>query len=251
MNRSRLQRVVNLVFLLVTITVNGLANALRINGQTTAEVSDKFAVYFVPAGYVFAIWGVIYLGLLAFSIYQLLPSQSGNPRLGRVGWWFAIGCLANAAWIFCWHYEVFPATLMLMLLLLASLIVIYRRLGAGRDTASLVEKLVVDLPFSIYLGWITVATVANVTDVLYSMGWNGAPLSPELWAVIMLVIATGLSVSMSLRHRNIGYAAVIVWAFVGIAVKQSGTSLVSWSAIVLAAVAAAGIVVSLPKRRPA
>jgi hypothetical protein len=230
-------QVVNLLAFIVTATVNSLANALPINGVTTAEISDSFPVYFVPAGYVFAIWGVIYLALLGFTVYQLLPAQRESGRLERVGWWFAVGCLANAAWIFFWHNRIFPVTLILMLVLLVSLLAIYLRLGIGRTPVSRAEKWLVDVPFSIYLGWITVATVANVTDVLYYLGWNGTPLSPQVWAVIMLVVAAALAAAMSLTRRDVAYVLVIVWAFVGIAVKQAATPLVAWAAWVLAAVA--------------
>ena len=250
MNKPGLWRLVNLVAFLITFIVNGLANALPINGVTTGEVSDTFPVYFVPAGYVFAIWGLIYLGLLAFVIYQLLPRQRENRRLERIGPWFALGCVANAAWILFWHYGVFPVTLILMLILLVSLLVIFLRLDIGREQVSRAEKWLVDVPFSIYLGWITVATVANVTDVLYDVGWNGAPLSPEVWAVIMLVIATGLAAAMSWTRRNIAYVLVIVWAFVGIAIKQAATPLVAWSAWVLAAVALVALVVALLRKAP-
>lgn len=249
MKKPGLVPVVNLVTLLITLVVNGLANALPINGNTTAAVSDQFPVFFVPAGYVFAIWGVIYLALIAFTVYQLLPSQRDNPRLKRIGWWFAVGNLANAAWIFFWHYEVFPVTLALMLVLLVSLLIIYTGLNDGHKAATLKERLLVDVPFSIYLGWITVATVANATDLLYWLGWNGASVSPQLWAVIMLVVATALAVLMSLRHRDVAYVAVIVWAFVGIAVKQSATPVVSWSAAVLAALAAAVALASAVRRK--
>jgi benzodiazapine receptor len=237
MKKPILRQLVNLLAFIVTVVVNGLANALPINGVTTAEISDSFPVYFVPAGYVFAIWGVIYLALLGFTIYQLLPAQRESRRLERIGWWFAVGCLANAAWIFFWHHQIFLVTLILMLILLVSLLAIYLRLGIGRTQVSRTEKWLVDVPFSIYLGWITVATVANVTDVLYYLRWNGAPLSPQVWAVIMLAIATALAAAMSLTRRDIAYVLVIVWAFVGIAVKQAATPLVAWSAWVLAGVA--------------
>jgi benzodiazapine receptor len=250
MKRPGPWRFINLLAFLITFAVNGLANALPINGVTTGEVSDSFPVYFVPAGYVFAIWGLIYLGLLAFVIYQLLPRQRENRRLERIGGWFALGCLANAAWIFFWHYGIFPVTLILMLILLVSLLVIYLRLNIGREQVSRAEKWLVDVPFSIYLGWITVATVANVTDVLYDLGWNGAPLSPPIWAVIMLAVATVLAVAMSLTRRDIAYVLVIVWAFVGIAVKQAATPLVAWSAWVLAAVALAALGVALFRKTP-
>ena len=103
------------VTILVTLIVNGLANALPLNGQNTGEISDRFQVYFVPAGYVFAIWGVIYLGLIAYAIYQALPSQRENPRLQATGWWVVLGGIANSAWIFLWHYNQFPLTLVAML----------------------------------------------------------------------------------------------------------------------------------------
>lgn len=249
MKKLGLIQVVNLVVTLITLAVNGLANALPINGKTTGAISDQFPVLFVPAGCVFAIWGVIYLGLIAFAVYQLLPAQADNARLKRIGWWFAIGSLANAAWILFWHYEIFPVTLVLMLTLLVSLLIIYTRLSKGRNEASRAERWMVDLPFSIYLGWITVATVANAADVLYSLGWNGAPLSPQLWTVVMLLVATALAVLMGLRHFDIAYVAVIVWAFVGIVVKQRAIPLVAWSAALLAVIAAAAAATATFRRK--
>ncbi len=158
---------------LVTVIVNILANALPLNGLNTGEISDRFEVYFVPAGYVFSIWGLIYIGLIAYAVFQALPSQRQNPRLRATGWWTVLAGLANSVWIFLWHYEQFPATLAAMLVLLASLIVTYLRLGTGRTTVSPAEKWAVRIPFSIYLGWITVATIANVTSLLDypELGW--------------------------------------------------------------------------------
>lgn len=99
---------INLIGVIVALTVNGLANALPLNGKLTGQISDSFAVYFVPAGYVFAIWGIIYIGLLAFGIYQALPSQRTNPRLRSLGYWFALSCLANSVWIFFWQLSTLP-----------------------------------------------------------------------------------------------------------------------------------------------
>src|SRR5512137_3187399 len=123
-----------LLTVLATLVINGLANALPLNGLNTGQISDRFHVYFVPAGYVFAIWGVIYLGLIAFAVFQALPSQRENPRLRATGWWIALGGLANSTWIFLWHYLQFPLTLVAMLVLLATLIITYLRLGTGRTT---------------------------------------------------------------------------------------------------------------------
>src|SRR4030043_1548582 len=167
--------------ILATIVVNVLANALPINGQNTGAISDRFQVYFVPAGYVFSIWGVIYIGLIALATFQALPSQRENPRMRSTGWWITLGGLANIAWIFLWHYEQFPLTLIAMMVLLGTLIITYLRLGIGRSTAPAAEKFAARVPFSIYLGWITVATVANVTSWLYFLNWDGFGIAPEVW----------------------------------------------------------------------
>ncbi|MBC7233050.1 MAG: tryptophan-rich sensory protein [Chloroflexi bacterium] len=250
MKKVGLREVLNLLAFLGTVTVNGLANALPINGQTTGEISDRFQVYFVPAGYVFSIWGLIYLGLLGFVVYQLLPTQRSSQRLGRIGYWFVLSCLANSLWILLWHYEFFALTVAVMLILLISLIAIYLRLDIGRVQVATAEKWLVDTPFSIYLGWITVATVANVTALLSYWNWSGWGIGAQVWAVIMLVIATALAAAMSLTRRDIAYALVIVWAFVGIAVKQGGTPLVVWSAALLAVMVAAIGAIGVLRRKP-
>jgi hypothetical protein len=185
----------------------------------TGQISDRFQVYFVPAGYVFSIWGLIYLGLIAYAIFQALPSQRENPRLWATGWWITLGGLANSVWIFLWHYEQFPLTLIAMLVLLGTLIVTYLRLGIGRTRVSTGETWAVRLPFSIYLGWITVATVANVTDVLDYVNWDGFGIAPEVWMVIVLAAVLGIAVTMNFTRRDIAYALVLLWALAGISFK--------------------------------
>ena len=173
----------------LTIVVNGLATSLPINGIATGAISDQFPVLFTPAGYVFSIWGVIYLALIAYTVYQALPSQRTNPRLRAIGWIYVVSGLANSGWIFLWHYFQFGISVIVMLVLLVSLVLIYLRLWPSRNTVSRGEWWTTNLAFSIYLGWITVATVANITIFLYSIGWNGGGISPELWTITMLVIA--------------------------------------------------------------
>src|SRR4030065_2293902 len=180
-----------------TIVVNTLANALPINGQNTGEISDRFQVYFVRAGYVFSIWGLISLGLIAFAIFQALPSQRENPRLRSTGWWIVLGGLANITWIFLWHYEQFPLTLIAMLVLLGTLIITYLRLGIGRSKVSTAETWTVRVPISIYLGWITVATVANVTSLLNYLNWDGFGISDEIWMAIMLAAVLLIALLMN------------------------------------------------------
>lgn len=223
----------NLATVLVALTVNGLANALPLNGQNTGAISDKFTVFFVPAGYVFAIWGVIYVGLIAFTVYQWLPAQRHNARLARIGGWFAFSNLANAVWLFAWHYELLPLSVVVMLALLFSLMVIYTRLDIGRAQVTRSEKWCVDIPFSIYLGWISVATIANITDWLYAWRWDGWGIAPEMWAAIMLVVASALALAMTWTRRDIAYLLVLVWSFIGIAIKQSAVSVVANTAGVM------------------
>src|SRR5512141_195706 len=159
MSRDTVRQTANILSVLLALLVNILASALPLNGQNTGEISDRFKVYFVPAGYVFAIWGVIYIGWIAFTVYQALPAQRENPRLRRLGYWFALSGLLNAAWLFCWHYNLFGLSVLVMFGLLGLLIVSYVRLNVGRHPSSTAEKWCVDIPFSVYLGWITVATV--------------------------------------------------------------------------------------------
>nr|MBC7244683.1 tryptophan-rich sensory protein [Chloroflexota bacterium] len=244
------RQILNLLALLAMVIINGLANALPLNGQTTGEISDRFRVYFVPAGYVFSIWGLIYLGLLGFVVYQLLPAQRDNRRLARVGYWFVLSCLANAVWILLWHYEFFPLTVAVMLILLISLIAIYLRLDIGHERIATAEKWLVDIPFSIYLGWITVATVANVTALLSYWNWSGWGISAPAWAAIMLVIAAGIALAVHLTRRDLAYVLVIVWAFAGIAVKHMATPLVAWTAGLLAVVIAAVGAIRALQRKP-
>ena len=250
MNRNTARQLVNLLAVIVTIGVNGLANALPLNGQTTGEISDRFQVYFVPAGYVFSIWGLIYLGLLAFAVYQTLPAQRDNPGLQRIGYLFAVSCLANIAWLFLWHYEFFLFTLVAMVTLLLLLIAIYLRLDINRARVTRAEKWLVHVPFSIYLGWITVATIANVTSVLDYLNWNGWGISPEVWTVIMLFAGVGIASAMSLARGDAAYMLVIIWALAGIGVKHAGTPLVASAAWLTTALVALMLVVGwLSKRR--
>jgi benzodiazapine receptor len=230
MTRDTLRQTVNLVAVLAALAVNILANALPLNGLNTGVISDRFRVYFVPAGYVFAIWGILYIGWVAFVVFQFLPAQKSSGRLRGLGYLFALSCVFNALWLFCWHYEQFGLSVIVMLLLLLTLIASYARLDIGRTPVRSLERWCVDIPFGAYLGWITVATVANISDYLYLVGWEGMGLDPQIWAVIMLAVAVGLGLAMALTRRDAAYSLVLVWAFVGIAVKQSAAAFVATAA---------------------
>ena len=232
----------------LALTVNVLANTLPLNGQDTGAISDRFSIYFVPAGYVFAIWGLIYVGWIAYSIYQALPAQRDSALLRDIAPWYILSGLANAAWLFAWHYNQFVLSLGIMLVLLAALIVIYRRLEV-QQPASRAEFWTAYATFSVYLGWISVATIANATGVLDYLGWNGFGISEPMWAVIMLVVATVLGLLFSVRRADVAYVSVLVWAFIGIAVKQNSTPLVSVTAGAAAAVLALSLFFTVPRSR--
>lgn len=251
MSKDTIRQIANLLSVILALTVNILASALPLNGQSTGEISDRFQVYFVPAGYVFSIWGIIFLGWIAFTVFQFQPSQKESPRLRRLGYLFALSNLANAAWLFCWHYNLFGLSVLVMLTLLGLLIASYLRLNVNRSPVSPVEYWSVDVLFSVYLGWITVATVANITDWLYFVGWDGFGISDPVWAVIMLGVASLLGLGMAITRRDVGYLAVLIWAFIGIAVKQTSAPMVVTGAWIAAALMTGLAIVSLVRRRAA
>jgi hypothetical protein len=241
----------NVAALAIMLTLNTLATTLPLGGRTTAEISDSFNLRFVPAGYVFSIWGLIYLALIGFTIFQALPAQQSNPAVRATGFWFALSSLANAAWIVCWHYGYYTLTVILMLTLLASLIVIYRRLAA-LPVASTAARWLVHYPFSLYLGWITVATVANVSAWLVDLGWDGRPLNPVAWTVVMVAVAACLGLTLFVRNRNVAYAGVIVWATVGIAIQQADSlPIVVACAVALAALVIGAVITIMRRSTPA
>src|SRR3712207_5510962 len=173
-----------------TIAMNALANIIPFYGQQTGDVSDKYPVLFVPAGYVFSIWGLIYAGLIAYAAFQALPAQRTNPRLARIRPWVLLNLVGNSIWLLLWHFELFAVSAVVITLMLVTLIVIYLKLEVGRTVVSAAERWMAHVPLTVYLGWLTVATIANLSFWLYSMGWSGLGLSAAGWTVTLLVVAT-------------------------------------------------------------
>ncbi len=231
-----IRQVMVVVALAVTIFVNYLAQALPLNGRTAGDISDSFPVRFTPAGYVFSIWSVIYLGLIAFAIYQAFPSQRANPRLRAITWPFIVSSMANATWIFAWHFGYYTVALLVIAILTGSLAILYARLYPSFPAVSTAERWTTHIPFRIYLGWATVATIANATITLYNLGWQGAPLDAPIWAAILLVIATAIGLFFALRLRDAAYTLVLVWAFVGIYVAQGDAPITAYTAIGMAGI---------------
>lgn len=251
MKRRPVHHIITILMTVVVIAVNALANTLPINGQQTGEISDRFAIYFVPAGYVFSIWGLIYLGLLLYTVYQALPSQIDNPTLKKISLYYWISSAANSIWIVLWHYEVFPVTLLAMVVILLALIIVYTTLKADPAFSRGLPMWLVTVPFGIYLGWITVATVANASQLLYYLGWGGWGIAGQTWAALMILVAAALGIGMALRFRSAAYNLVLVWAFVGIAVKFPGEPVVSTTAYAGVGLAAVAAGVALLRKRAA
>jgi len=213
----------NILAFISTVLVNGLAGSTTIiGGKNTAEISDSNPSLVTPAGYVFSIWGVIYVLLGIFVIFQSLRSERGKDYQKRIGLFFSLSSLLNIIWLFLWQYEILNLSVVIMFLLLSTLITIYLRLDIGKASVSLRERLAVHLPFSVYLGWITIASIANVTVALVSANWNGFGIAPETWATLILIVAVLIALLVTVTRRDIAYGLVIIWALVGIAVNQSG-----------------------------
>jgi len=232
--------ILNLLGYIATVVVNILATTLPINNMTTGDLSDRYPNLFVPAGLTFSIWGLIYLLLAIFVVYQLrIVMKKDTQReeiIEKIGHFFFISSLANIGWIFAWHYLLVPISLLFMLVLLGSLIVIYLRLGIGTSTASKAERYLIHLPFSVYLGWITVATIANVTTLLVDRNWGALGLGEQFWAVLVIVVAIVITMRILLTRNDIFYALVVDWALLGILIKRLSVDDVPDSAVVAAAI---------------
>ena len=243
---KRLLQALNILGYLAVVGVNALAVLLPINNRTTEELSDMYPNLFVPAGLTFSIWGVIYILLLVFTLYQASDmfggKQDRSSFVDRTGALYLLTSILNVGWILAWHYEQVLLSVLIMLAFLVTLIALYLRIG--NKFASFRERFMAQVPIGVYLGWIAVATVANVTALLVKLGWDGFGISGEVWAIIMVVIAALLAVLMRIMRGEIAYGLVAVWALAGIAIKRLGTEPVVISVAYTAMAAAAVVVLS-------
>ncbi len=218
-NKLPLKLAVAIAFVAMVI-VNYLAQLLPINGVTPGQVSDSMPNLFAPAGLTFSIWGLIYLSLAAFSIYQFgFGKRDTEPAsLDKVRTVFVISSAANIAWIFSWHYGNIALSLVMMLAILISLIVI--NLTLDREPLKRSEAVLYRLPFSLYFGWITVATVANVTALLVKVGWDRFGWSEQAWMIVILLVAMAIGTATMVLRKDIAYGLVLIWAYTGILIKH-------------------------------
>jgi hypothetical protein len=253
MKTKKLLQAGNILAMIVTIIINGLAVLLPLNGKTTQQLSDALPNLFVPANLTFSIWGVIYILWVVFALYQardvFKKEKVQMPFLFQISWLFILSCAANSAWIFAWQYQQVGLSLIIMIILLITLSALYLRLDVGRVAVPLKEKLCVHLPFSVYLGWITVATIANVTAYLVSVHWDGLGISDVMWTQLVIGVGVLITFLALIMRRDIAYSLVVVWALLGIYLKRttqgSLNSNVATTALIAMAIVAVGIIAAV------
>lgn len=231
--------VLNVLGLAITLVMNTLASVLPLNGRDTGAISDSIPNLFVPAGLTFAVWGVIYTLLIVFAVYQVMTVRKDAGEadpIVRLGYWFFLSCIANSLWIVAWHWQFQLFSLVLMLVILASLIAMHTQLRCYKGVRSAGYRFAVMLPISVYLGWITVATVANFTSVAVVLGWGRFGLSEVFWTVLVLVVAIVINVLAVSLKGDVGFALVGIWALYGIYLKRSETLPVVQSVVTVALV---------------
>lgn len=217
-NNCKIFRFLNILSFITMIYINVLAMIVPINNVNTAQLSDLYPNLFTPAGITFSIWGGIYLLLLIFTIFQ--AGENGDNLVSKIGPYFIISCLLNGAWIFAWHYKFAFLSCLIMLCLLLSLIYIYLRLGIGKTKVSNKVKYMVHMPFSIYLGWISIAAITNITALLVKEKWNGFGLNPVFWTIFVIAFGTLITLLMIWNRNDIFFGIAVLWAFLGIIIKR-------------------------------
>ena len=214
----------NALFYIGTVGIGVLANSLPINNITTKEISDAYPNLFVPSSITFAVWGLIYLLLGVFVIYQfaaLFSKKIGNSAfIEKIGPFFILSSIANMGWIFAWHYQIMWLSFVIIAALLVFLIILYTRLRIGKPGYTKPERAFIHLPVSVYLGWITVAVIANATALLVDIGWRGGDAGEEFWTVVMIVVAGLLTLYIVMTRNDVPYGITVAWALLGIIMKR-------------------------------
>lgn len=218
-----------LAAILAAFLVNTVSNIAPIKGQSIGELSNTLfqGVLITPANYAFIIWGVIYVGLFAFGIYQLLPNQRHSLQLDRISYLVAVSCISQCLWVIIFLLRLFSLSFVAMVMILLALIAAYLQIRRAQTS---LKPWFVQIPISIYLAWISVATVVNGAIALYAANWSGWGLSPVVWTILMLGVAAGIAVLVTLRYQDLAFVSVFVWAFSAIAVKHMATPSIAGTA---------------------
>jgi benzodiazapine receptor len=224
---------INWIFFLSVILVNALANILPINGYNTGQISGFYPNYFVPAGFTFSIWGIIYLLLLvytiAFTYYRINAGKFPKIQqyLNKVTPLFLVTCILNCSWIFAWHYLQVELSVIVMLFFLATLCKIFIEANKFTEVLTPTQSFLLITPFTIYLGWISVATIANFTALFVKLSWNGFGMEPIYWSGLMILIAIALGLLFLFKYGAIGFTTVIAWALWGINARQGRVEIIN------------------------
>lgn len=238
--------ILNLIGFIAVVAVNALAVLLPINDRTTQELSDKYPNLFVPAGITFSVWGVIYFLLALFIIYQFVVAArritDERSVFEKIGILFFLSCIFNVGWILAWHYEIMWLSLTIMALLLITLILIYVRLSTGKQGIRVSERILVNIPFSVYLGWITIATIANATAFLVKINWDKFGISDQVWTILLIVVGVVITILVLFSRNDIFYCFVIIWALVGILLKRMADDTIPDQSVIIACIVGISII---------
>ncbi len=220
--------IATVVAIVGTFVVNSLSNLFPLGGQNVGEIANTLlaGVLITPANYAFIIWGIIYVGLIAYSIYQLQPTQQKNPKFWYSNKLLIVACIAQIIWIFCFTLKLFTLSILPMLVILLSLMSIYINLGLGKTRPSWKERWFVHIPLSIYTAWISVATIVNIASALYAADWHGLGLSDVLWTAIMMIVGGLVAGYVALINGDVPFVLVFAWAYTAIAVRHSDISVI-------------------------
>ena len=243
---------VNCIALAITIIINYLSNTGFFNNSTMSDISGRYENYFTPAGYAFSIWGLIYLSLLAFVIYQIRVAQNkvADKIIIETGPWFIISCFANCMWIIAWLNDYLLFSVVLMFLLLISILTIIHRNNMELQRLPTLKKLYTWWPFAIYAGWVSVASIANIAAFLTKIDWNGFGIGAETWTIIMILIAGALNVFVTWNRHMPLFSAVGIWALMAIAFANDGKSeMVYTAAIAVSGALLLNIILKLIKKQ--
>jgi tryptophan-rich sensory protein len=238
---DRLRQFLVVFFIITLIVMNYLSNVRVFADTTNGDISRKYQTLITPAGYAFAIWGVIFLGLLAFAIFQAQPSERDNPRFRAAGPWIILNAICNSIWSPIFNNDQIGLALVVILIMFVSLLLVVDRLRIGRERVRRRETWLARVPFSIYFGWLTVATILNVAVFLKATNFDSSALPENGWAAGVLVIAFAVGVFLFNRYRSTMYMLVFAWAFAAIAVEQRTVPYVplfAWAGVVAAVILA-------------
>lgn len=216
----------NLFSVLLSMAVNFMAQSRLINGVTIGEISDKYSNLFTPADYAFSIWGLIYVGLLAFSgfmIYQAFINGKYTLFIHKTSFWFIVANIGTSLWVIAWLYEFTGISVILMFLILAKLLKIIFNNDMELWDAPIKIIAFYWWPICLYSGWISVALIANMASYLNVIGWDGALFTEVEWTVIMIGVAVIINLLMIYLRNMREFAAVGIWALIAIYIRHQVT----------------------------